>query len=79
VKRLVSEKKEDQMSMNNNSSNPLHQPETEWQGEIQQFSGPALAPDHPSLEPRVRRGRPAKPPETDSTNGSADQNEPSEG
>lgn len=40
--------------------NPRHQPETEFQGELQAFSGPALAPDDPSLEPRVRKGRPAE-------------------
>ena len=54
--------------MNPNATNPLHQPETEFQGELQEFSGPALAPDDPSLEPRVRQGRPAdlmKPSATD--------------
>ncbi len=54
--------------MNPNTANPLHQPETEFHGELQEFSGPALAPDDPSLEPRVRQGRPAdlkKPPVTD--------------
>ena len=45
--------------MNPNTTNPLHQPETEFQGELQVFSGPALAPDDPTLEPRVRKGRPA--------------------
>jgi hypothetical protein len=45
--------------MNPNATNPLHQPETEFHGELQVFSGPALAPDDPSLEPRVRKGRPA--------------------
>jgi hypothetical protein len=45
--------------MSSNASNPHHQPETEFQGELQEFSGPALAPDDPSLEPRVRKGRPA--------------------
>lgn len=47
--------------MKPNSTNPLHQPETEFSGEIQVFAGPALAPDDPSLEPRVRKGRPADP------------------
>ena len=47
--------------MNPDAINPLHQPETEFQGEVQVFSGPALAPDNPSLEPRVRRRRPAGP------------------
>jgi hypothetical protein len=54
--------------MNPNPINPLHQPETEFQGELQVFSGPALAPDDPSLEPRVRKGRPAgltEPTDTD--------------
>jgi hypothetical protein len=41
------------------TTHPLHQPETEFQGELQVFSGPALSPDDPSLEPRVRQGRPA--------------------
>jgi hypothetical protein len=44
--------------MTPNSANPLHQPETEFNGDLQVFSGPALAPDDPSLEPRVRKGRP---------------------
>jgi hypothetical protein len=47
--------------MNPNPINPRHQPETEFQGELQVFSGPALAPDDPSLEPRVRKRRPAGP------------------
>ena len=41
-----------------NARNPLHQPETEFIGELQEFEGPALDPNDPSLEPRVRRGRP---------------------
>ena len=45
--------------MNPNATNPLHQPETEFHGELQVFSGPALAPDDPSLEPRVRKRRSA--------------------
>jgi hypothetical protein len=45
--------------MKRDGSNPLHQSETEVQGELQVFSGPALSPDDPSLEPRVRKGRPA--------------------
>jgi hypothetical protein len=40
------------------STNPRHQPETEFIGDIQVFSGPALSPDDPSLEPRERKGRP---------------------
>jgi hypothetical protein len=50
------------------ASNALHQPETEFHGELQVFSGPALSPDDPSLEPRVRKGRPTdqqKPSSTD--------------
>ncbi len=45
--------------MNPDTINPRHQPETEFQGEVQVFSGPALAPDDPTLEPRVRTRRPA--------------------
>jgi hypothetical protein len=37
---------------------PRRQPETEFIGERQLFSGPALAPDDSTLEPRVRKGRP---------------------
>jgi hypothetical protein len=54
--------------MNPQAGNPLHQPETEFQGELQMFSGQALSPDDPCLEPRVRKGRPSdqrKPPGTD--------------
>ena len=40
--------------------NPHHQAETEWSGELQEFSGPTLSPDDPALEPRARRGRPAE-------------------
>ncbi len=40
------------------SPNPRHQPETEFTGELQVFSGPALSPDDPTLEPRERKGRP---------------------
>ena len=38
---------------------PPHQPDTEFTGDLQVFSGQALSPDDPSLEPRVRKGRPA--------------------
>lgn len=58
--------------MNPNATNPLHQAETEFHGELQVFSGPALSPDDSRLEPRVRKGRPAdlkKP-------AGADKNEP---
>jgi hypothetical protein len=54
--------------MDTTTTNPLHQPETEFHGELQEFSGPALGPDDPSLEPRVRKGRPIdvkKPSESD--------------
>jgi hypothetical protein len=44
--------------MNLPSQKPQHQPETEFHGILQEFSGPALAPDDPSLEPRERKGRP---------------------
>jgi hypothetical protein len=33
-----------------------HQPETEWVGEIQKFTSPALSPEETG--PRVRLGRP---------------------
>jgi hypothetical protein len=45
--------------MDANSKRPMHQPETEFIGELQLFEGEALPPDDPSLEPRIRRGRPA--------------------
>jgi hypothetical protein len=45
--------------MNANPTNPRQQPETEWHGELQEFSGPALSPTDPSIEPRARQGRPA--------------------
>jgi hypothetical protein len=45
--------------MNPKAINPHHQPETEFQGEFQEFSGLALAPGDPSLETRMRKGRPA--------------------
>lgn len=51
--------------MNPATTNPLHQPETEFHGEVLVFSAPALAPDDPSLEPRVRKGRPANGVECD--------------
>jgi hypothetical protein len=44
--------------MDQKRTNPLHQPETEFHGELQEFSGQALAPDDPTLERRERRGRP---------------------
>src|SRR5262249_47416674 len=45
--------------MKSDSPNPLHRPETEFHGELQEFSGPALSPDDPTLEPRLRKGRPS--------------------
>ena len=45
--------------MTPSSANPHHQPETKFTGELQVFSGPALSPDDPRLEPRERKGRPA--------------------
>ncbi len=45
--------------MNSNTANPLHQAETEFQGELQVFSGPALAPDDPRVQARERKGRPS--------------------
>jgi hypothetical protein len=44
--------------MTPNTTNSRHQPETEFTGEVQIFSGSALSPDDPSLEPRERKGRP---------------------
>lgn len=38
---------------------PMHQPDTEFTGDLQVFTGFALSPDDPSLEPRERKGRPA--------------------
>lgn len=35
-------------------------PETELHGDLQTFCSNALSPDDASLEPRVRRGRPAE-------------------
>ena len=63
--------------MNANPSNPHHQSETEWHGELQKFSGPALSPSDPSLEPRVRKGRPADAQRFGATEQNAD-NEQSE-
>jgi hypothetical protein len=37
----------------------MHQPETEFIGELQEFTGTFISPDDPSLEPRERKGRPA--------------------
>ena len=45
--------------MGANSPRPMHQPETEFIGELQEFSGTFIPPDDPSLEPRERKGRPA--------------------
>ena len=45
--------------MDANSKRPMHQPETEFIGELQEFTGTVVPPDDPSLEPRIRRGRPA--------------------
>jgi hypothetical protein len=45
--------------MNPESQRTMHQPETEFIGELQVFSGRVLSPDDPSLEPRERKGRPA--------------------
>jgi hypothetical protein len=45
--------------MNADSNKPTHQPETEFTGELQEFTVEALATDDPRLEPRIRKGRPA--------------------
>jgi hypothetical protein len=46
-------------------TNPYHQPETECKGDLQEFSGPALSPEDPTVAPRVRKGRPSdRKPET---------------
>ncbi len=49
------------------NTNPHHQPETENHGELQEFSGPALSPDDPGLEPREHKGRPKNPLKLEST------------
>ena len=41
--------------MDANPSRPHHQKETEWDGDLQQFSGSALAPNDPCLEPRCAK------------------------
>ena len=46
--------------MNTKTKRPKHQRETEYTGDLQEFSCRALSPDDPSLEARVRRGRPAE-------------------
>ena len=33
---------------------PMHQPETFFVGELQEFTGTVVSPDDPSLEPRVQ-------------------------
>ena len=45
--------------MNADSPRPMHQPETEFIGELQVFTMTVVSPDDPSLEPRDRKGRPA--------------------
>jgi len=45
--------------MNTDSGRPMHQPETEFIGELQTFSGQALSPTDPGIEPRERKGRPS--------------------
>jgi hypothetical protein len=59
-----------EISMHANPKPPQQQ-ETEWHGELQRFSGPALAPDDPNLEPRVRQGRPKAAPTQASKNDTA--------
>ena len=44
--------------MNADSQKPPHQPETEFTGELQEFTVEALAPDDARLGPRLRTGRP---------------------
>ena len=46
--------------MNTNKRHPEEQMETELHGDLQEFRGPALSPNDPSIEPRVRRGRPVR-------------------
>ena len=46
--------------MTPSSANPRHQSETEFSGELQVFSGPALSPDDPTLKPRERKGKPTR-------------------
>jgi len=45
--------------MGKNGKRPRHQPDTFFDGELQEFTSLALSPDDPSLEPRERRRRPA--------------------
>jgi hypothetical protein len=45
--------------MDADTKQPPIEPETEFTGDLQVFSGFALSPDDPSLEPRERKGRPA--------------------
>jgi hypothetical protein len=40
------------------ANRPQRNPETFMNADLQKFSGEALDPDDPRLEPRVRRGRP---------------------
>jgi hypothetical protein len=46
--------------MRTKPTNPHHQPETEFNGELQEFSGQAVSPYDPNLGPRARTGRPAE-------------------
>jgi hypothetical protein len=39
---------------------PLHNPQTEFHGEIQQFTGTSLPLDDPEVKARVRKGRPGE-------------------
>lgn len=45
--------------MNADSTKPSHQPETEFTGELQEFTLQAVPADDSRLEPRIRKGRPA--------------------
>ena len=42
--------------MNADSKKTSHQSETEFTGELQEFTLQALPPDDPRLEPRIRKG-----------------------
>ena len=46
--------------MNTKPKRPKHQRETEYTGDLQEFFCLGLSPNDPSLEPRVRKGRPAE-------------------
>ena len=66
--------------MHADPNTPAKHPETELHSDLQSFCGPALLPDHPGLEPRVRRGRPeeTKPASSKANDAGREQNTQSE-